>query len=161
MYKSANVIPIIFLDGPIVISSISNILRIAADISFQDECLTTSVSFSYNINWDVNVTTIDPNEIIDTTKYLSLMSLLYTMTNNDILSIDIGEYLQHGLIYEFKIIINCNNGYNCDTESNQIVRYDYSDIICQIEGGNKNLNNITIDTIANTNLNLNGDTFYI
>ena len=75
---------------------------------------------------------------LDNTKLNELQTFLNNKGSVNVLAIPV-SYMQVGISYTYRVTVTCvNSGYSCNSVfDDHNVKYDFSDIVCQIKGGSK------------------------
>ena len=152
--------PITQINGPSIFTNenTNKLITLSLNIRFNN-CLNTSNTFGYTLEWSATTNVLAPSyDTLDTNKYNNLVGYLNNLNDTNIV-IDSEIYMQVGIQYTFNVRIICNSFYNCDITLPHILTFEYSTIKCQILENNQEFLDVPVIFFDDYLFTLDGDTF--
>ncbi len=165
--KSGQAVPSLSLSGLYDYSKDSSngktAVSITSTVSFDDSCIAQSGndeenSVEMNRIWSLSKYSIDAGDTLNTTRIGVLIEFLSLLENEDSLTLDVDDYLQPGVTYDFKLTVNCKTPHICTAFDIHTLKFSYASLKCQITGGNTDLEG-SIENIQAYIKYLNGDQY--
>ena len=152
--SNQQVTPIVILNGINTYSRnkdrlLNGKIDIYSTISLIDDCNDIKITgFEHEINWYVQ------NE--NNADLVALEQYLLLQKDMDSLSLDPWKFLQPGGEYVLIMNLKCVQ-YDCDINTTHVITYEYSEIVCKIMGGDVILDGITMESLMEYEMVLNGE----